>query len=343
MTRRRRAARVVDATLVAAGFVLLLGLVWRVGGGTLLDHLRLVGAAILLIVGQEALAVVANTLGWRAAFPMGTAPPLPRLLAARIAGDAVNYVTPTASLGGELVRARLLDGRVPRLALATSIAVAKLGQTVGQAAFVAAGLALAVAAGQLAPALRTASLVSIAVLGTLVVALSMAQRRGLLAPLARLVTAAGPLARFAHLRGHAARLDAEIAKLHRAPDRPFLLSCVCFFVGWALGAVEIALMLWLLGVGVTATRAITIEALSVGLDAMVFFVPAKLGTQEGGKVLIFTALGLDPALGLAVGVLRRIRELVWALAGLVIVGRTGLGRDAAAEAARASSGPLTTD
>jgi len=342
MIRRRPRVRFGDLALVAAGFVLLLELVFRVGGGTLLDHLRLVGPGILLIVGQELFAVLANTLGWRAAFPRRPAP-LPQLLAARIAGDAVNYVTPTASLGGELVRARLLAGRVPRLDLATSIAVGKLSQTVGQAVFVAAGLALAVASAELAPALRSASLISIGVLGTLVIGLSIAQRRGLLAALVRTATRAGPLARFAHLAEHAARLDAEIVKLHHAPERPFLVSCLWFFLGWALGAVEIALMLWLLGVEVTVTRAITIEALSVGLDAMLFFVPAKLGTQEGGKVLIFTALGLDPALGLTVGVLRRIRELSWALAGLVIVGRSGLSRHGVHEVASASSESLTTD
>jgi len=342
MRRRRPPARLVDMTLIAAGVVLLVALVWRIGGVTLLDHLRLVGPWIVLIIGQETLAILANTLGWRAAFPLRPPPPSSRLLAARIAGDAVNYVTPTASLGGELVRARLLDGCVPRLELATSIAVAKLAQTVAQAAFVAAGLVLALGAGTLAPALQTASLVSVGVLGTIVIALLLAQRRGLLGPLTRLVTGAGPLARFAHLAGYAARLDAEIAKLHRAPDRPFVASCLWFFVGWALGAVEIALMLWLLGVDVTMTRALTIEALSVGLDALVFFVPAKLGTQEGGKVLIFTALGLDPGLGLTVGVLRRIRELVWAFAGLTIIGRAGLVPDAA-NVAGASSEPLTTD
>jgi hypothetical protein len=216
MTRSLRFARLVDAALVAAGMILLVGLVWRIGDVTLLDHLRLVGPGILLIIGQETFAILANTLGWRAAFPPRPALRSSRLLAARIAGDAVNYMTPTASLGGELVRARLLDGRVPRLELATSIAVAKLAQTVAQAAFVAAGLVLAVGAGTLAPVVRTASLVSIAVLGVLIVTLLVAQRRGLLGPLARLATGAGPLARFSHVAEYAARLDAEIVKLHRA-------------------------------------------------------------------------------------------------------------------------------
>ena len=49
-------------------------------------------------------------------------------------------------------------------------------------------------------------------------------------------------------------------------------------------------------------------------------VPAKVGTQEGGKVLLFALLGMDPARGLTVGVVRRIRELAYAGLGLAALG-----------------------
>jgi len=108
---RGRAWRLAELALVTAGLVLLVGLVRSAGSAALLADLRLVGWGILLIVTQEMLAVVANTLGWRAAFPAPR--PVPRfgqLLAARIAGDAVDYVMPTATLGGKLIRAVAYPG-----------------------------------------------------------------------------------------------------------------------------------------------------------------------------------------------------------------------------------------
>jgi hypothetical protein len=42
-----------------------------------------------------------------------------------------------------------------------------------------------------------------------------------------------------------------------------------------------------------------------------------MGTQEGGKVAIFAALGLGAAKGFSMGFVRRLRELAWAFAGLV--------------------------
>jgi hypothetical protein len=115
-------------------------------------------------------------------------------------------------------------------------------------------------------------------------------------------------------------LDAEIARFYQAP-KAFTLSVFFFFVGWCMGVVEVYIVLDFLGVGASVSRAMTIEVLSVAIDALFFFVPAKAGTQEGGKMVIFQVLGLDPAKGLALGIVRRLRELTWALVGLVVLWR----------------------
>ncbi|MBI3770835.1 MAG: flippase-like domain-containing protein [Deltaproteobacteria bacterium] len=319
---RARVWRIVERVLLAAGLVLLAGLVRRLGGAALVANLRLVGWGIALIVGQEILAVLANTLGWRAAFPSERPPPpFGQLLAARIAGDAVNYVTPTATLGGEFARARVLQGRASRVDLATSIAVAKVSQTVAQAVFIGTGLVFVLTTVPLSGAVRLGLVTGTAMLSALVFAVVVAQRRGMFVPLARLLTSLDRRGRLVDVGERMQRLDVEIARVHLADRRPFLTSCTWFFLGWTLGTVEIALMLWLLGMRVSFERVLAIEVLSVAIDATLFFVPGKLGTQEGGKVLIFTALGLDAVQGLSVGVLRRIRELAWALAGLLILAR----------------------
>lgn len=328
--------RLVEGGLVLGGLALLAGLLRRLGPAALLAHLHLVGWGIVLVVGQEIFAIVANTLGWRAAFPARSHPRFGRLLGARIAGDAVNYLTPTATLGGELVRARLVRGETRRLDGATSIAVAKLSQTIAQLAFVVIGVSVLVAAVPLSAAARLGLAVATTAASLAGVAVWVAQRRGMFAPLARLAMRFDARGRLGHLTGALQRLDAEITRAHHAPGRPFLVSTAWFFVGWTLGAFEIALMLWLLDVPVTVTRALAIEALSAAVDATLFFVPGKLGTQEGGKVLIFSTVGLDPALGLTVGVLRRIRELAWAFAGLVIVARAGWTPESGPESGRVS-------
>src|SRR5262249_13558519 len=137
------ALRLAERVFLIGGLLLLLFLIRELGAQSVLANLRLVGWGIVPIVLQESLAYLANTLGWLAAFPSPRpAIPLRQLVAARIAGDSVNYVTPTATLGGEFVRTRFLRGRATGTSIVASVAVAKLGQTVGQIAFVIVGLAI---------------------------------------------------------------------------------------------------------------------------------------------------------------------------------------------------------
>ena len=72
--------------------------------------------------------------------------------------------------------------------------------------------------------------------------------------------------------------------------------------------------------------ALVIEALGTGVRSAGFLVPGALGAQEGGLVAIFTGVGLGAGTALAFGLVRRVREAVWALSGylLLVVWRGGL-------------------
>jgi putative membrane protein len=327
--RRRQRTKLVlqiaEKAFLVGGLGLLGFLILELGPSTVFTNLRVVGWGIFLIIGQEGLAYLANTLGWLAAFPRPRpAIPFRQLLAARIAGDAVNYVTPTATLGGEFVRTRFLNGQARGTALVASVTVAKLCQTIGQIVFVVVGLTVIVDETPLPPPIRHALMAGLSAFSALVMVLVIAQRRGMFAPLLRVAQRLRLSARAPELTRQLQHLDEEIARIHGDASGAVFLSVMGFLAGWACGVVEIYLILWFLGVPVDVQRALTIEVLSVAIDGMLFFVPAKVGTQEGGKVLIFTILGLDPAKGLALGILRRIRELTWALVGLVILSRQQL-------------------
>jgi len=321
----QRVFHIAERVFLISGVILFVFLLHKLGVRTVVINLRLVGWGIAPIVLQEILAYTANTFGWRAAFSS----PRPRiaftkLLAARIAGDAVNYLTPTATLGGEFVRTRYLHGHAESTSLVASVAVAKLSQTIGQIAFVVIGLALVLEDTPLPATVRHGLLAGLAGFSALTVVLIVAQRHGMFAPLLGFAQRLGLPERAPAFTRRLQRLDEEIARFHGDTSGALLLSSASFGVGWALGVLEIYLILWFLGVPASVHRALTIEVLSVAIDGMLFFVPAKVGTQEGGKVLIFTVLGLDPGKGLALGIVRRIRELTWALIGMLILSRRQL-------------------
>ncbi|HEY5814102.1 MAG TPA: hypothetical protein VIT23_15780, partial [Terrimicrobiaceae bacterium] len=120
------------------------------------------------------------------------------------------------------------------------------------------------------------------------------------------------------------QIDVEMAKLHRESAGRIVLSSAIFAIGFAHGTIENYLILWFFDIPATLKLALGIEVLGVILNQLMFFVPLRAGAQEAGKVLVFMMLGLNPAQGLAAGVLSRIRELTWAFLGLAIMGRSRL-------------------
>src|SRR5262249_12263976 len=134
--RRRRAAT------VSVGLAAVAALGWLAGPGAVTAALLDVGWGVVLIIAQEIVAHVLNALGWRFAFARKHAAGLrfPELVRLRVAGDAVNYLTPSATIAGEIARAAMLRGPWAADVAAASIVVAKTAQTLAQGFVIGAGV-----------------------------------------------------------------------------------------------------------------------------------------------------------------------------------------------------------
>jgi hypothetical protein len=65
-----------------------------------------------------------------------------------------------------------------------------------------------------------------------------------------------------------------------------------------------------------ATRApLKSVRLAMALNTMLLWVPARAGSAEGVRVVVFVLLGLPAAQGAAYSLARRARELAWILPG----------------------------
>ena len=52
---------------------------------------------------------------------------------------------------------------------------------------------------------------------------------------------------------------------------------------------------------------------------LIFFFPMQLGAREGGLALAVDGLHMSPALGVYVGLITRIRELLWIAIGMALI------------------------
>ena len=87
--------------LVSLGALGLVVLVWRIDLNAVQLALFHVGWGMALVLSQEIVAHVLNASGWRFAFTREVAARFSfgELVRLRVAGDAINYLTPTATIG----------------------------------------------------------------------------------------------------------------------------------------------------------------------------------------------------------------------------------------------------
>lgn len=307
--------RIVKAVLLVVGAVVLGVLVYRIGADSILQTIRrLTWWQFVLVCLPYGPIMAVDTLGWRFAFARDRAPFL-SLLGARLAGEALNLITAVGSMGGEAVKAWLVRRDVSYQESVPSVIIAKTTITVAQALFLLLGIVLAWTA------LSVDSQVLRGMLWLLVVeVVAVAGFMG--AQLAGLVGRGGKLlAWFGVVKdtSGAAKLDEALRGYYRHEWWRLSLSIAFHLLGWLLGAVEAFIMLWALGIDASFLIATVIEALGSGVRFATFLVPASLGAFEGANAAAFGALGFGAGAGLAFSFVRRARQAVWIVVGIIVL------------------------
>src|SRR5215510_200975 len=135
-----RISHLLVYVFLLAGILLLGGMVWQVGITDLLTSFRAVGWWIVPWVLLEIVPVVLHTAGWAACFHKSyQAVAFWRLFVVRLAGSAINQVTPTATVGGEFVKVLLLESTLPRAQATAAVIIDKASFTLAQVLHLALG------------------------------------------------------------------------------------------------------------------------------------------------------------------------------------------------------------
>ena len=111
-------------------------------------------------------------------------------------------------------------------------------------------------------------------------------------------------------------IDATAAGLYRRPADLFV-NVAWQTLGQIVACGEIFLACHFLGEPVGLIDAFILQSLIRAIRAAAFFVPGGLGVQEGGTLFLSGLIGLSPETGLAIALVKRVRELVVGIPALV--------------------------
>jgi uncharacterized protein (TIRG00374 family) len=308
--------------LFALGIGLFAYVVHQVGVGEILWGLSRMGWSFLGIFAIEILIDALHSEGWRWCLPSAARDvSWIHIFLARTAGVAVNILTPTASVGGEVVKGMLIRRWVPIADGFASVMIDKLTFAVAQAIFLCCGVVAVFDGIELSPRERQFALVAIAVWLAAVGAFFLLQRFGIFrVGVGALRTLFGASAVVDKLPGQVHAFDEKVGTYLAEHQRDFAVSVFFHLFAQAFRTAQFYLALSALGFHPDAATCFTTAAGFVFVEATMFLVPARLGVFEGGNILIFTRLGYGAAAGLIVSFTIRLSELASALLGLLALG-----------------------
>lgn len=260
--------------------------------------------------------ILLNTQGWRwAMHERFSKTPLFRLAGIRVAGETFNSLLPSGYVGGEPLKAKLLAREMPFAEATSSVLIAKAAQSIGLVLFVGIGLTLGTRQGH-AGATQRSTLISLFILSLGIGLFTLLLTRRSFSRLGRWLHRVTKNAWLQRQEDRLVALDDSIGTFYREGKQRFLVSVAWHLAGWLSGAMEVAIIFFLLGHPIPWQSAWFIGAMAQLAAIIGLLVPAGVGLYEGGHYMAASMLGLPPALGLSVSLIRRVREVFWDALGL---------------------------
>lgn len=313
----RRRFLALRVALFAAGAALLVAFVSRIGAEQIVTQLRHAGARALWIFVPYIAGTAIGALPWAALLPRGVVPSHAAVIESRFVASSANSLLPFFGMAGEPARLLWLPEHARSLGLA-AIVVDRVLYNAANGCWLSAGALVALGEDRLRPAFGVAALV----IGLLTLALT---------PVCLLVAARariggkvhGMLARVLGQRfggDFGARFDGVLRGLVRGSRGRLVSGAALHLLGKGLLLLETPIGLLALGVHVSPEQALVLAVVPIALSFFFSSVPGLIGVQEGAQTLVASALGLAPAAVLALVLLQRFRQLVFAALMPVLLG-----------------------
>jgi hypothetical protein len=316
--RQSRAAGLLTA---AAGTALFIWLVRTVGPGEIWIGFQKIGWGLTWIVMLGGLRFAVRAAAWSLCIEPPHTLRFVTAFNAVVSGDALGNVTPFGPLVGEPAKIACVRGQVALAPALTALAIENVIYTLSVAAMIAAGATALLFSVPLPLRLREFSEIAIACIVALFIGAGwiLWRRPAVVGDWLPARWVAG--SRLGKLRA----LEQEVltfASRRRGAMLPLGVLELSFH---ALGVIEKHLTLWLiLGAAPPLLTSFIVETADRLITVAFKFVPFQVGVGEAGTGLITQLLGLGPAPGVTVSIVRKARMGIWSLVGTALLVRRGL-------------------
>jgi putative membrane protein len=301
-------------TIIA--LLLACALIASQGVGDVLKTVTKIGWGIVPVLVIHLVQVVLSGLGWYAFFSnssyTGT---MTGVVFLRWLREAINSMLPMTQIGGEVISNRLLILRGMRGGEAGATIVLDLTmEVVSQFLFTLLGLFLVMRTGYDGPVLNWI-IIGLVISVPVIISFFLAQNRGLFRLFEKLMSKVVQNTSL-FSKNPIDGLHDCIQLLYRR-HVTLINSCSLHLLSWLAGTFEVWLIMYFIGWPVSLTEALVLESLGQAVRSAAFFIPGGLGVQEAGYLLFGLIYGLPPDQGLALSLIKRLREVLLGIPGIL--------------------------
>jgi hypothetical protein len=299
--------RKAQPIIAFAALVLFAWVITHVGVPTMVAQLRAMRVALPIVIALSMLRLFLQSTTWSASLKgENVAVNKGRLVGVRLASQSMGYLTVLGPVLSEPMKIKLLGTASEPTITATFLDTGVYWFT---------SLLLAISGIVCLPLIITHGTAYhwIPVIFALAVAaFTITRRSPILAGVMRAFGGRAPswLARAgkweASIRNYRSRQPALVGRM-------FWMGVAC----QVLIASEVLVFLWSLHLPVHFFSVMAIEGVTRVLRMASGWIPARVGADEGGAISAFGVVGLSPTLGLGLALTRRVRDLLWALTGIL--------------------------
>ena len=289
------------------GLVLFMWVIAHMGLAAMVQQLKAVRVALPVVLLMSLCRLLLQTTAWSQALgDQGVSVQAGTLMGTRLASQGMGYLTVFGPVLSEPMKIKLLRAPAEPTITATFLDNGIYWFTSTLIAVVG-WLCLPLAAVH---HVRPGA-VAFAVLGLSMILFFIAGQKPVLSVLVRKLGKRGP-----HWLARGAEFESSLRNYRQR--RPALVSRM-FWIDLAcqlLVAAEVVVVLWSLHLPMRLLAVLAIDGVTRGWKLVSGWIPARLGSDEGGAISAFAVTGFSPMLGLTLALTRRLRDLLWALIGL---------------------------
>ncbi|WP_312330647.1 lysylphosphatidylglycerol synthase transmembrane domain-containing protein [Sphingobacterium sp.] len=318
-------SKIYKVLFMLIGIGTLAYMIQAMGIDEIWNNLEKIGWWFLPVLGSWAVLYWMNAMAFKAIIEEPELPqtdvPFWKVLQLTISGYAINYITPFVALGGEPYRIIELKKYVGGSKAGSSVLLYGVMHILSHILFWVASVFLIL---WFVPA---STMVNAACAAIFVMAIictwlfTKFYKKGitvsLLKALSKLPLVGKKVNHLLETKYETLNdVDQQVKNLFQDRRDRFYKALFWEFVARVVGCFEIYFIGLALDINIDFVDAMIISSGSSLFANLVFFFPMQLGTREGGLAMAVMSIGLPAKVGIFMGVVTRIREIVWIMIGL---------------------------